>query len=674
VATRVFRSILVISLVIVMLISGFFGYFIYTVLSMDGLPPVEPFLTTRFYYATGDLLATRSVENRIEIPLSEIPAFAQEAIIAIEDERFYSHPGIDIAGIARAMVRNLQERRITQGGSTISQQLARNLFLTHERTYTRKFQEAALTLHIERIYSKNEILEMYLNTIYFGRGAYGIEAASLTYFGKNAHDLSLAEATFLVGRPQRPSMSWEAALQRQKIILAKMTELGYISPKEQQEALAEELVPYQRAERLNSLTQYYLDTIIEKELKDLLTQDEDADLLYRGGLRIYTTLDPAMQQAAEKAFTEFMPAVTGVDARGVSQPQGALMAMDPKTGYVKAMVGGRDFRETQYNRAVLARVPAGSAFKPFVYAAAMEKAGFTAATLLDCEPISIRIPNRPNYEPTDYGGNFHNRPLTVREAIKTSCNISAVKANIAVGPGEAVSFAQRMGFGDHLQQVVSLPLSSEVTMLEMTVAQTPFANRGIKSEAIFVTRVEDARGQVIYESKPQQTVVLDEGIAFIVSDMMKDVFGSGGTATHLAPIINRPAAVKTGTAEKEKSVYMIGYTPELIATVYVANDDNTSLRRGSTGGNTAGPIWANFMREALKDMPVTDFQQPANVIRVALCPETNLLANPACTLDPRMEYFITGTEPGEECGPENCSGCQNQWWWPWRPYFWRESN
>jgi membrane peptidoglycan carboxypeptidase len=316
VATRVFRSILVISLVIVMLITGFFGYFIYTVLSMDGLPPVEPFLTTRFYYATGDLLATRSVENRIEIPLSEIPAFAQEAIIAIEDERFYSHPGIDIAGIARAMVRNLQDRRITQGGSTITQQLARNLFLTHERTYTRKFQEAALTLHIERIYSKNEILEMYLNTIYFGRGAYGIEAASLTYFGKNASDLSLAEATFLVGIPQRPAMSTDAALHRQTSYIGQDGGTGLYQPKRAARSPGRGTGFSPEGERLNSLTQYYLDTIIYKELKDLLNEDEDAELLYRGGLRIYTTLDPAMQQAAEKAFTEFMPAVTRVD-RGV---------------------------------------------------------------------------------------------------------------------------------------------------------------------------------------------------------------------------------------------------------------------------------------------------------------------------------------------------------------------
>lgn len=672
-ARKVWRTLAVISLAAVLLATGFFGYFIYTVVSMEGLPPVETALTTRFYYANGDLLATRSVENRIEVPLSQIPESVQAAAIAVEDERFYSHSGIDIMGVARAMMRNLQEGRITQGGSTITQQLAKNLFLTHERTVSRKFQEAVLTLHLERLYSKDEILEQYLNTIYFGRGAYGIEVASLTYFGKNAKDLSLAESAFLVGMPQRPAMSWEAAERRQQIILAKMKELGYISAKEHEEALEEGLVPYQREEGLNTLTRYYIDTIIYRELRDHLPKYEDIDLLYRGGLQIYTTLDPHMQQAAEQAFKEYMPAPRRVDDKGVQQPQGALLAMDPRTGYIKAMVGGRDYQETPFNRAMDARRSPGSSFKPFVFAAAMEQAGFTAATKLECAPISIPT-GSGLYEPSDYGGTFHHRHLTVREALMTSCNISAIKANMAVGPEAAADFARRMGISSQLKPVISLPLSSEATALDMTAAFSPFANRGIKSEPILVTRVEDSRGQVLLENKPRQQVVLDEGIAFIVSDMLKDVFSPGGTARHLAEVVARPAAAKTGTADREANVYIVGYTPELIATVYVGDDDfNYSLEKGSTGGSVAGPIWANFMREALKDTPVSDFQKPANVARVELCPETGLKKNPDCTLESTYEYFVKGTEPQDQCGPENCSGCQQQWWWPWQPFFWRNS-
>ncbi len=672
-ALKVWRFLLIILLIFLLSITGFFGYFIYTVMGLEGIPDAISARTTRFYYSNGDLLASRSIENRIEIPLTEIPIHVQEAIVAIEDERFFDHPGIDIAGLARAAYTNIRTRRISQGGSTITQQLARNLFLSHERTFNRKFQEMAYTVHLERQFSKDEILEKYLNTIYFGRGAYGIEAAALTYFNKNAQALTLAEGAFLVGIPQRPAMSTERALNRQKVILAKMLELDYISESEYRAALEEELIFSEGRTRENNLTQYFVDTVIYNELANLWSEHEETDLLYRGGLKIYTTLDSSMQKAAEQAFFDGMPESYRVDSNGISQPQGALVAMDPVNGHVKAMIGGRDFKETQYNRVTSARRSPGSAFKPLIYAAAMEQVGFTAATQLDSEPISIDIPGTTSpYEPKNFDGSFHFRPLTVREALALSDNVIAVKTNIAVGPEEAVKFANHMGIKSILDPVVSLPLGTDITALEMTTAFTPFANRGVKVEPMLVTKVEDAQGRVLLENKTEKEVVLNEGIAFIITDMLKGVLSPGGTASHLADLLDRPTAAKTGTAENFRSVYMVGYTPDLVASVYIGDDDhNYSLTSGSTGGRVAGPIWANFMREALKDLPPRDFIQPSNVITREICPETGMLANSACTLESYDEYFIAGTEPTEECGPENCSGCEVQWWWPWNPGFWR---
>ncbi|HHX77574.1 MAG TPA: PBP1A family penicillin-binding protein, partial [Firmicutes bacterium] len=571
--SRIWRIFLVILLVLGLASTGFFGYFIYTVWGLEDMPELTTPLATHFYYANGELLATRSLENRVEIPLAEMPKYVRQAIIAIEDERFYQHFGLDPIGIARAVWVNLQKGKITQGGSTITQQLARNLYLSHERTFSRKFQEAALTLQLERLYTKDEILEKFLNTIYFGRGAYGIETAAQIYFGKNARDLTLAEAAFLAGIPQRPSMSTERAFQRQEVVLRQMAKLGYINEGELQEALEEELVFYQDSSESNSQTRYFVDTVIYRELADLWSKDDKLDLLYQGGLKIYTTLDYGMQAAAEKAF-EKLPDVARIDENGVRQPQGGLVAIDPATGHVKALIGGRDYKETQFNRAVDARRSPGSAFKPFVYAAALEQQGYTADTRIVCEPVTINIPGAAPYEPKDYGGTFHNRVLTLREALALSCNVAAIKTNIAVGPEQVAAFAARMGIKSPLEPVVSLPLgSSDVTVLEMVAAYTPFANKGIKVEPLLVTRVEDAKGNVLLENKTEQEVVLDEGIAFIITDVLRDVLRTGGTATSTAVLKDRPAAGKTGTAQNEKSVYMIGYTPDLVAAVYVGDDD-----------------------------------------------------------------------------------------------------
>ncbi len=482
----------------------------------------------------------------------------------------------------------------------------------------------------------------------------------------------MAESAYLIGIPQRPSMSEERALQRQEIVLRQMAKLGNISEEELQEALEEELVFSQGSSESNSQTRYFVDTVIYRELADLWSKDAELDLLYQGGLKIYTTLDYDMQAAAEKAFAK-MPAVSRVDENGVQQPQGGLVAIDPATGHVKAMIGGRDYKETQFNRAVDARRSPGSAFKPFVYAAALEQKGYTAATQIVCEPVTINIPGAAPYEPRDYGGSFHNKALTLREALAVSCNVSAIKTNMAVGPEQVAAFAARMGIKSPLEPVVSLPLgSSDVNVLEMVTAYTPFANKGIKVEPLLVTRVEDSKGNVLLENQTRQDAVLDEGIAFIITDVLKDVLQTGGTATSTAALKDRPAAGKTGTAQNEKSVYMIGYTPDLVAAVYVGDDDqNYSLAKGSTGAQTAAPVWAAFMAEALKDLPPREFELPANVVQKEICPETGLLANPACTHESYFEYFIEGTEPTEACGPENCSGCQNQWWWPWNPFFWR---
>lgn len=634
--------------------------------NFNGLPAIEQPLTTRIYYNNGELMAHRYVENRIEISLEDIPIEVVQATIATEDKNFFRHFGLDFAGIARAAYYDLKNKKISQGGSTISQQLAKNLFLSHERTWERKLKELFLTLRLEQVYSKREILEKYLNTIYYGHAAYGIEAAAQTYFGKTASELTLAESALLAGLPRgplyySPFLDMDAARKRQAHVLSLMETEGYISFAEKEEALAQPILLKQSED--NDETGYLVDYIINMELEHLWEQN--SSLLSRGGLEIHTTIDPQIQSAAEKILKEKIP-VSESDQDGVSQPQGALVAIDPLTGYIRAMAGGKDYSETMFNRVFSLRSP-GSTFKPFVYAAALEN-GYTAASMFYCEPSDFWEEGMDTpYRPADHGNTFHHDTLTMREAISQSCNVIAVKLNAEMGNNKSIEMARRLGIKSPIGDYLSLPLgTSEVTLMEMTSAFATFANGGFNVQPQAVKKVVDPEGRVVLENTPERQPVLDEGIAYLLTNMMKDVFKEGGTGFRAAHLLDRPVAGKTGTSSDTKDAYTIGYTPDLVAGIYIGHDQGKSL--GTDGGHLAAPLWAEFITEALKDTPPRDFSRPPNIVEVTICPHTGLKQSPWCQADGYTELFIRGTEPSQTCSYPECFSTPVYPWWPWWRY------
>lgn len=659
------RFILILLIAFLLSISGSFGYLVFTIAGMDTLPPPQYALTTQIYDIHDKPIAQRYVENRIEVPLHEISEQVVLATVAAEDRRYYQHFGFDLSGMGRALVNNVKKRQTTQGGSTITQQLAKNLFLTHERTLERKVKEAVYTIHLERNYSKDEIMEKYLNTIYYGHSAYGIEAAAQTYFGKSANSLTLAEASLLAGLPRGPQfyspfINKDAAIQRQKTILNQMITAGLISKADKEAAVAEEL--QFRETTWEEKYQYFLDYVINTELARHFHGDYTE--IYRGGLKIYTTLDPEMQQLAQEVIAAIPQLRT--DREDKRQPQGALVALDPDTGYIRALVGGRDYNETRLNRALSLRSP-GSSFKPFLYAAALE-CGYTVVDTISCEPISLNEPGLAQpYEPTDFGGGFHHRELTIREALVQSCNIAAIAIHLDIGREKAGEMASRLGITSRMNAYFSLPLGTvELSLLELTAAFAPFANGGYRAEPILLRKVLDAQGNILLENTQQVEKVLDENIAFLITDMLKGVLQEGGTASRVASILNRPAAGKSGTSQDSKNAHMVGYTPQLVAGLYIGDDDETPL--GATGGRLAAPLWAEFMEQAHRGWEVREFPVPESIIRVSLCPESGLLHSPLCSGPELEEFFIAGTEPTEHCTAENCSYCKPTLWWPWLPW------
>lgn len=595
---------------------------------------------SRILDANGIIITTLSEENRVSVTLDNISPYMQQAIVAIEDARFYQHHGIDPAGLARALWVNIKAGEIVEGGSTISQQLVKNLYLSPERTIVRKIEEIFLTIQLERKHTKKEILEMYLNQIYFGQGAYGVEAAARTYFNKPAKDLGLAESAMLAGVPRAPSIyapsqNFEGAKARQATVLNRMVDLGMISREEAQNAGGQYLQPLKVPVSVRKAP-YFTNEImnyIEKNYSDGL------EILYSGGLSIYTTLDLNMQEAAEKAVSQ------GLN-ESAPELDGALVAIDPKTGQVKAMVGGKNYARSQLNRA-LARFQPGSAFKPFLYAAAIDS-GYTPGSTITCEPVSFPQANGTSYEPHDFQGGYHDRPFTLKEALYTSDNVVAVRLNDYVGPARVADYARRMGITSPLRPVLSLPLgTSEVTPLELAGAYGPLANKGIKTETYFIQKITDRTGRVLEEHRPKMEQAIDEKIAYVVSDMLTAVLQPGGTAANISAAIERPAAGKTGTTENLKEAWFVGYTPDLVAAVYIGYDDK-SKEVGQTGSQIAAPIWASFVKVSLKNVPASGFTMPAGVIRVNICAEDGLLAGPFTTKSIETA-FIQGTEPIAVC-------------------------
>ena len=602
-------------------------------------PPDIP-MPSKIIDSNNKLITTIAQVNTVPVKLEEIAPTMQQAIVAIEDERFYQHNGVDFRGIGRAAYQNIRSGQVLQGGSTITQQLAKNLYLSPERTLGRKLKEVYYTLHLERTYTKNEILNMYLNRVYFGQGAYGIEAAAQTYFAKSAKDLTLGESAMLAGLPRAPSYyapttNLEGAKERQKIVLQRMVDLGMINIGEKDEALAEHIEPQTKVDSFRQAP--YLVAEVIKHFKEKYSNG--MEMLYSSGLTIQTTLDLDMQDTAENAIKSGLEKVS-------PDINGALVAIDPTNGYIKAMVGGRDWQKSQYNR-VYAKVQPGSAFKPFLYTAAIDS-GYTAASTVMCEPVTYHQKGGEPYTPKDHKVGFHYRPFILKHALAISDNVITVRFADMLGPHELVNYAEMMGIESPLRPYLSLALgTSEVSPLEMATAYGPLANQGIRAKPQFILKVTDSTGSILEENRPQLQKVIDEKVAFIITDMLMAAVRPGGTAAQLSWMVSRPVAGKTGTTEDYTNAWFVGYSPELVTSVYIGYDDK-SKRVGLTGGDIAAPIWGQFMEEALKGTEVKDFNKPEGVVQVNVCTVDGLKAS-ALTSNSMPAYFVEGTEPRVPC-------------------------
>jgi penicillin-binding protein 1A len=548
----------------------------------------------------GALIANRGDTGGAAVHLSDLPPYLPKAFVAIEDRRFYSHFGIDPLGISRAILRDVTGRGGMQGGSTLTQQLAKNLFLTQERTLSRKIQEAILALWLERKYSKDQILELYLNRVYFGSGAYGVEAAAQKYFGKSARFVNLSEAAVLAGLMRSPSKlapnhNLEAANARGAQVIAAMAEQGHITEAMAKLALAS---PAKLARQKGSGSANYAADYVMDMLDDTVGAiDED--------IVVTTTLDEKMQASAERALTEELNAKG--DKFGVEQ--GALVALDPN-GAVKALVGGRNYADSQFNRAVAARRQPGSAFKPFVYLSALEK-GLTPDTVREDAPITVKGWNPENYSREYFG------PVTLTKALSLSLNTVAVRLGLEVGPKTVVKTAHRLGITSDLEPNASIALgTSEVSPLELVAAYAAFANGGIGVQPHVISRVRTANGKQIYSRKSASFGrVIEPQYVSMMNGMMEETLLTG--TAHKAELPGWQAAGKTGTSQEWRDAWFVGYTSYLVAGVWLGNDDGTPTKKVS-GGNLPVEIWSRFMKAAHQGVPVAAL--PSGVWRNADAP------------------------------------------------------
>ncbi|MGI6604344.1 MAG: transglycosylase domain-containing protein [bacterium] len=624
-------------------------------------------MTSSVFDAHGQLFTRlHAEENRLPVTLDQIPTHLRQAFIATEDVRFEQHYGVDLKAIARAAFRILTKQSF-EGGSTITQQLVKNAFLTQEQTMKRKIQEAILALQVERRFTKDQILEMYLNEIYFNHGAYGVQAASKLYFGKDVWDLNLAESAMLTGITKNPSryspfVSMEAARTRQAIVLDNMVRAGYISESEATKAKSEEIHLAELKSRVHPAP-YFVDYVISTLVKELAPKmgSESAvyDAIYRGGLEIHTTIDPTMQQAAEDALIANLPKGEE-DSNGLIQPQGAIVAVDPNSGAVRAMVGGRNYEETKFNRAAQALRQPGSAFKPFVYTTALLE-GWSPASVLDDAPVVYKDGSGKTWAPNNYNNTFQGL-TTLRVAIEKSLNVVAVRLMEKVGVDQVVSTAEDMGLttlvksGSRNDRQLALALggmTEGVSPLEMAAAYSVLANGGFKVDPHPVTLVRDANGNVLWENQSMKTEVLSPQVAYLMTDMLKGVI-TRGTGSGAASV-KRPAAGKTGTTSENNDVWFVGYTPDLSAAVWIGSDakpqgQRTYLSRHGIGSGLPARIWGAFMKQALTGTPVRDFSRPSGFVPITVCRKSGLLPGNLCPPEDLVtDYFIKGTEPAIPC-------------------------
>lgn len=609
------------------------------------LSDVEPAGTTRIIARDGTLLARLYDKNRVYVPITQIPEVMREAMVAGEDERFYSHSGVDLRGIARAAVANWRHQRIEQGASTITQQLARNLFLTSDQTARRKIQEALLAIEIERYYTKDEILERYLNLVYFGAGAYGVQAASHAYFGRDVSRLTLSEAAMLAGLVAAPSLynpysDLNLAKERQRHVLDRMMSNRFVSEAAASAAYDEpmHLVGAQYG-GIESYRYPYFTTYVIAQLEQILGTSR----VFREGLTVYTTLDPKMEQIAQRTVSELV--ATGAK-EGYGMHQGALVAENPHNGEILAMVGGVGFTpKSQFNRAWQARRQPGSSFKGYVYSAAVDR-GVPVTTVYNDTKVTYPAGDGSDYSPMDDDHRFLGR-IPLRRAFALSRNVVAVELAHDIGIQNVVDYAHRMGITEDLEPDLSLALGTAVVSpLDMVSGYSTIADGGIYTQPTGIRYVEDKYGSIVYDARfPQRRVAMSAGTAYIMTSLMESVIQEG--TGYPNAIIGRPAAGKTGTTSDFRDAWFVGFTPQLTSAVWVGNDDYSRMYE-SYGGNIPARIWARFMRGALSGDKALDFgSPPPDVQIVSVCYGVNRRAPPG--YHGRSEYFLNGTAPLEYC-------------------------
>ncbi len=650
---KVWRSIrMVLGMGVVCGTIGLIGLTTVLVYLHRGLPDVTtintyiPAETTKIYSHDGVVLAElHEEENRVLKPIESISPILKQTVIAMEDTDFYDHNGLNAKSIMRALYRDIIAMEFVEGGSTLTQQLARNLFLTKRKTILRKLEEALLAIQIEKHFTKTDILEMYLNQVYWGHNTYGIESASQYYFGKSSQNLRVAESAMLVGLLKGPELysplrNKVRAKRRQRVVLNRMAALGLITEAQAQQAYVEELI-YQKQKKLRYKAPYFTSHV----LKQLIEMYGEKDT-YTSGLKVRTTLNYRYQEKAKAVVDTYISEAQKphwikkqrVDGLGYSQA--AILAMDPRTGYILAMQGGNDFLDTQFNRVTQAQRQPGSAFKPFVYLTALEH-GFSPGSFIDDSEISFNTIEGV-YTPQNYNKKFRGL-LPMRRALELSVNVVAVKLNDMVTPEAVVRTAKQIGIAADLKPVLSLPLGAfEVTMIDLAAAYGVFANNGIRVEPVSILSIEDRNGTVLYKHQHQEKQVYSRKMILALVDMMTGVlnYGTGRNAR-----LPRPIAGKTGTTSNYKDAWFFGFIPQMVTVAWVGNDDNEPMNQ-VTGGWIPALMWRDFMKYCVQDINPQRFPSPTGLVSEQVSWATGKLAGPQSETVTMEKYWV-GREPKE---------------------------
>lgn len=611
---------------------------------IEKLQSFKPSAVTRVYSSDNVLLKEYFSEKRTPVSINKIPKDLKVAIVRTEDRSFYTHSGVDLKGILRAIVKDILAGEFVEGASTITQQLAKTLFLTSKKTITRKIREAYLAFQLERRYTKDELLELYLNQVYFGSGAYGVESAARVFFGKSVTDLDLAECALIAAMPRSPSrysplVNPELALKRRNIVLKVLMKTGYIEEARYKEESARPIVTAQQGDA--GAKAGYFTAHIKKELEEITGSSR----LYNGGLTVYTTLSYDLQKAVDESIAVRMKSLDKRVYKKNSndpQPEIAVLSLDVETGAILAMAGGRDFSKSPFNRATMARRQPGSSFKPFVYACALEK-GYSQNMLVLDSPVSFpgARPDTP-WEPENYSKTFLGE-ITLRKALAKSQNIPVIRLIDNIGPTVVAGFARKFGIRSRLNPNLSLSLgTSETTLLEMVSAYSVFPNRGKRATPYAISKILDRDGRIIWQHTPGRKVVISRQIAAVTTNMLEGVVkeGTGRSALRL----ERPVGGKTGTTDQCVDALFLGFSPSVATGVWVGRDNHKPLGPKETGARAALPVWIDVMKKTFEEKPVRYFDIPDGTVLVRIDPETGKAVGYEET-DAIPALFRVGNEP-----------------------------